>query len=201
VDESVTGSAKLCVGETRFLLRGPLLRQQTRLRAGGSADTGRSVAGWKRGGECRAEGVRLPAVAGSRAVPEQIGRGERRKSWIWIGAVSEHGVAGDLVVVGDRVDARVEDGDIRWRRDECDADAVVRGDDVVGQRDSVGVDREQTGAAGRRERRSLGSVEGFGRAAAVPFANNLALGLVSRRTGNYESNPEWGVLLDLLWVR
>ncbi len=38
-------------------------------------------------------------------------------------------------------------------------------------------------------------------AAAVPYANNLALTLVSPRTGNYQSNPQWGVLLDQLWVR
>jgi YVTN family beta-propeller protein len=38
-------------------------------------------------------------------------------------------------------------------------------------------------------------------AAAVPFANGLALTLVSPRTGNYQSNPQWGVLLDQLWVR
>ena len=38
-------------------------------------------------------------------------------------------------------------------------------------------------------------------AAAVPYANNLALTLVSARTGNYQSNPQWGVLLDQLWVR
>jgi ABC-type transport system substrate-binding protein/DNA-binding SARP family transcriptional activator len=37
-------------------------------------------------------------------------------------------------------------------------------------------------------------------AAAVPFGNDLALTLLSRRTGNYENNPEWGVLLDQLWV-
>ena len=39
------------------------------------------------------------------------------------------------------------------------------------------------------------------RAAAVPYANNLALTLVSPRTGNDQSNPQWGVLLDQLWVR
>ena len=38
-------------------------------------------------------------------------------------------------------------------------------------------------------------------AAAVPYANDLALTLVSARTGNYQSNPQWGVLLDQLWVR
>ncbi len=38
-------------------------------------------------------------------------------------------------------------------------------------------------------------------AAAVPFANSLALTLISPRTGNYQSNPQWGVLLDQLWVR
>jgi peptide/nickel transport system substrate-binding protein len=37
-------------------------------------------------------------------------------------------------------------------------------------------------------------------AAAIPFGNDLALTLLSRRTGNYQSNPEWGVLLDQLWV-
>jgi YVTN family beta-propeller protein len=38
-------------------------------------------------------------------------------------------------------------------------------------------------------------------AAAVPFANSQALTLVSTRTGNYQSNPQWGVLLEQLWVR
>jgi YVTN family beta-propeller protein len=38
-------------------------------------------------------------------------------------------------------------------------------------------------------------------AAAVPFGNDLALTFLSQRTGNYQSNPEWGVLLDQLWVR
>ena len=38
-------------------------------------------------------------------------------------------------------------------------------------------------------------------ALAVPFGNDVALTLVSRRTGNYENNPEFGVLLDQLWVR
>jgi len=39
------------------------------------------------------------------------------------------------------------------------------------------------------------------RAAAVPYANNLSLTLLSQRTDNYQYNPEWGVLLDQLWVR
>jgi peptide/nickel transport system substrate-binding protein len=39
------------------------------------------------------------------------------------------------------------------------------------------------------------------RAAAVPYANDLSVTLVSPRTGDYEFNPEWGVLLDQLWVR
>jgi ABC-type transport system substrate-binding protein/DNA-binding SARP family transcriptional activator len=38
-------------------------------------------------------------------------------------------------------------------------------------------------------------------ALAVPFANGVALTLVSRRTGHYQNNPEFGVLLDQLWVR
>jgi peptide/nickel transport system substrate-binding protein len=39
------------------------------------------------------------------------------------------------------------------------------------------------------------------RGAAVPFANNLALTLLSRRVGNYVVNPQWGVLIDQLWVQ
>jgi hypothetical protein len=39
------------------------------------------------------------------------------------------------------------------------------------------------------------------RAVAVPYANNLALTLLSRRVGNHVVNPQWGVLLDQLWVR
>jgi len=38
-------------------------------------------------------------------------------------------------------------------------------------------------------------------AAALPYANPLAVTLLSRRTGNYQFNPEWGVPLDQLWVR
>jgi peptide/nickel transport system substrate-binding protein len=38
-------------------------------------------------------------------------------------------------------------------------------------------------------------------AAAVPYANDLTLTLLSRRTGDYQFNPEWGVLFDQLWVR
>jgi peptide/nickel transport system substrate-binding protein len=38
-------------------------------------------------------------------------------------------------------------------------------------------------------------------ALAVPFGNDIALTLVSRRTGHYENNPEFGVLLDQIWVR
>lgn len=38
-------------------------------------------------------------------------------------------------------------------------------------------------------------------AAAVPYANYLALTLLSRRTANYEFNPQWGALLDQLWVQ
>jgi hypothetical protein len=36
---------------------------------------------------------------------------------------------------------------------------------------------------------------------AVPFGNNLELTLLSQRTGDYQHNPEFGVLLDQLWVR
>jgi len=39
------------------------------------------------------------------------------------------------------------------------------------------------------------------RAASVPYANDLQLTLLSRRVGNYQFNPQWGVLLDRLWVR
>ena len=35
----------------------------------------------------------------------------------------------------------------------------------------------------------------------VPFLNNRSLDVVSSRVGNYQYNPQWGVLLDQLWVR
>jgi peptide/nickel transport system substrate-binding protein len=39
------------------------------------------------------------------------------------------------------------------------------------------------------------------RAAAVPLENPKLVDVVSRRVGNYQFNPQWGVLLDQLWVR
>ncbi|MGZ5297184.1 MAG: ABC transporter substrate-binding protein [Actinomycetota bacterium] len=38
------------------------------------------------------------------------------------------------------------------------------------------------------------------RAPYVPLVNGLTLGLVSSRVGNFQYNPQWGVLLDQLWV-
>jgi ABC-type transport system substrate-binding protein/class 3 adenylate cyclase len=35
----------------------------------------------------------------------------------------------------------------------------------------------------------------------VPLVNNLGLDVVSDRAGNYQRNPQWGALLDQLWVR
>ena len=35
----------------------------------------------------------------------------------------------------------------------------------------------------------------------VPVDNARNVDLVSKRVGNYEYNPQWGVLLDQLWVR
>lgn len=35
----------------------------------------------------------------------------------------------------------------------------------------------------------------------VPFSNLTDLDFVSRRVGNYQYNPEWGILFDQLWVR
>jgi peptide/nickel transport system substrate-binding protein len=37
-------------------------------------------------------------------------------------------------------------------------------------------------------------------AAVVPFANLLEADFVSKRVGNFEYNPQWGVLIDQLWV-
>ena len=64
-------------------------------------------------------------------------------------------------------------------------------------------------ATGRRDLRQVAGQQAWAaldraivdRAAAVPYANDLAITLLSRRTGDYEFNPEWGVLLDQLWVR
>jgi YVTN family beta-propeller protein len=39
------------------------------------------------------------------------------------------------------------------------------------------------------------------RAVAVPLFTTQSVTLLSKRTGNYEFNPQWGVLLDQLWVR
>ncbi len=35
----------------------------------------------------------------------------------------------------------------------------------------------------------------------APFANGVVLEVVSKRVGNYQYNPQWGTLLDQLWVR
>jgi peptide/nickel transport system substrate-binding protein len=35
----------------------------------------------------------------------------------------------------------------------------------------------------------------------VSFANGVVVDVKSRRLGNYEYSPQWGVLLDQLWVR
>jgi peptide/nickel transport system substrate-binding protein len=35
----------------------------------------------------------------------------------------------------------------------------------------------------------------------IPIANGTQDDLISRRVGNYQFNPFWGVLLDQLWVR
>jgi YVTN family beta-propeller protein len=39
------------------------------------------------------------------------------------------------------------------------------------------------------------------RAAAIPLLNPKAIELISRRTGNAQYSPQWGLLLDQLWVR
>jgi peptide/nickel transport system substrate-binding protein len=38
-------------------------------------------------------------------------------------------------------------------------------------------------------------------AAAVPLLNQKTVTVVSRRTGNVRTSPQWGVLIDQLWVR
>jgi ABC-type transport system substrate-binding protein len=38
-------------------------------------------------------------------------------------------------------------------------------------------------------------------AVTVPTYNARVVDLVSKRVGNYEHHPLWGVLLDQLWVR
>jgi peptide/nickel transport system substrate-binding protein len=35
----------------------------------------------------------------------------------------------------------------------------------------------------------------------VPLTSDIDLDFVSGRVGNYQYNPEWGVLFDQLWVR
>jgi peptide/nickel transport system substrate-binding protein len=38
-------------------------------------------------------------------------------------------------------------------------------------------------------------------AAVLPLDNPKNVDFVSRRVGNYQFNPQWGALLDQLWVR
>ncbi len=38
-------------------------------------------------------------------------------------------------------------------------------------------------------------------AAAVPLVSPGTVQVVSRRVGGYQDNPQWGVLLDQLWLR
>ena len=38
-------------------------------------------------------------------------------------------------------------------------------------------------------------------AAAVPFLTPKAIDFVSKRIGNYQHHPEFGLLIDQLWVR
>lgn len=33
------------------------------------------------------------------------------------------------------------------------------------------------------------------------LANEIAVEFVSERVGNYQRNPQWGILLNQLWVR
>jgi hypothetical protein len=35
----------------------------------------------------------------------------------------------------------------------------------------------------------------------VPTSNRRSVDFVAKRVGHYEYHPQWGVLLDLLWVR
>ena len=35
----------------------------------------------------------------------------------------------------------------------------------------------------------------------VSLVNPVGVDVVSKRVGNYERNPQWGLLLDQLWVR
>ena len=39
------------------------------------------------------------------------------------------------------------------------------------------------------------------KAAAIPLLNTKTIELTSRRTGNAQYNPQWGLLFDQLWVR
>jgi peptide/nickel transport system substrate-binding protein len=35
----------------------------------------------------------------------------------------------------------------------------------------------------------------------IPLVNPKRVDFLSRRVGNYQYNPQWGILLDQLWVR
>ncbi|MEA2311134.1 MAG: hypothetical protein QOE28_1102, partial [Solirubrobacteraceae bacterium] len=90
---------------------------------------------------------------------------------------------------------------------------IVAGDPVATSNYSARCDRgldRRIAAAGRVQeqdpvagQRAWAAVDRaiVDRAAAVPYANDLAITLLSTRTSGYAFNPEWGVLLDQLWVR
>ena len=70
-------------------------------------------------------------------------------------------------------------------------------DHLIHQAEAVQVDNPARGAAlwQSADRRAVDL------ATWVPLLNDVSTDVLSTRTGNYQNNSEWSVLLDQLWVR
>jgi peptide/nickel transport system substrate-binding protein len=126
---------------------------------------------------------------------EQVGEPKRHAQAGWAGWIRDYASAADFIrplftcggISASDPAATTNDSrfcDVAFDRRVRTAEHLQQSDPVAGQ-----------AAWGATDRAIVD------RAAAVPFGNDLALTLLSQRTGNYQSNPEWGVLLDQLWVR
>ena len=86
-----------------------------------------------------------------------------------------------------------------WQPDEREHLGVLRPDDgrVGRARGGAGAD----GSAAGRRGVGAGDRSAIALAPVAPMYVQRGIDLVSRRAGNYEFSPQWGVLVDQLWVR
>jgi peptide/nickel transport system substrate-binding protein len=96
------------------------------------------------------------------------------------------------VPYGCRSFTRNDPGNLNWP-EFCDA----RADRLMSQAERLATTEPQAANLlwTRAEQRIVGE------APLVPLTNPKTVDLVSRRVGNYQYSPQWGILLDQLWVR